>query len=75
MSTQPDSPTIRLKNLIGSNVPFSMFIGDDIAARLKVILALMDHAAQRAEGGHPDMHDLNRAAREELHDLLAEVSE
>jgi hypothetical protein len=52
-----------------------VFTGEEIAARLKIILTTMDRAAKRADGGHYEMHALYRAAAIELHDMIVEVSE
>lgn len=64
-----------IKNRIAPMGVVTVYNGQQIAARLKLILDIMDRAAKRAEGGHYDMHSLNRLACEALHDVIAEVSE
>lgn len=62
--------------MIHTAITVRVFTADDIASRLKVILTTMDRAKKRMHSGHLiEAHHIYRAAAEELHDMLAEVSE
>lgn len=62
--------------MIHTVITVRVFTADEITSRLRVILSTMDRAKKRFQSGYLiEGHNIYRAAAEELHDMLAEVSE